>query len=161
MKQHLLEHCEKSAEHHVALGKIHQRLHETHKAMAGYLGDGEEADGHRDIARAHGEAAAHHVDHAEHFLKLRKSLETARGDDVDTVHPSRISDRGDGGDLDGPRTTMAGNPWGDRAHRTMPTAVHGVVPDNPLRLIPRPGGPPVPEAEDATATIDKVAGGKQ
>ncbi len=147
MKQHFLKHCEKSAEHHVALGKIHARLHKAHAAM-----------GDLDVAEAHREAGSAHTARAEHFLELHKAIAEAR-DDIDTAHPTRITDRGEGGDLDGARKAAMGNPWGDRAHKIMPTGVQSVIPEPPgagLRLIPRAGGPEVPTKQVDPALRDLV-----
>jgi hypothetical protein len=65
------------------------------------------------------------------------------------AHVSQERDRGAGGDLDAAQKAMAGNPW----------KVHGVLPDNPLRLIPRVGSPAI-ELSDPTKVIDKIAGSK-
>ncbi len=153
MKQHLLGHFEKSAAHHLALGKAHHAIADAHTAISGHLG--EDSEEHRALSRAHGEAASLHADRAAHYIKLYKAIEGARGDDV----PSRITDRGDldGGDLNGPRKAMASNPWGNDVHKLAPTRVAGVLPDNPsLRLVGRPGGPPVPEQGDVTDRLDEL-----
>jgi hypothetical protein len=133
MKSHLLKHFETAATHHVELGKVHQRLSEAHRAIAGHLGDGEAADGHRDLSRAHRDAVLLHTDQAEHCVKIYKALEAAPD-----VMPSvgHVIDRGQG-DLDGPEKAARGSHWNPNA--IMPTNVHGVLPTEELRLIGRDG----------------------
>ncbi len=147
MKEHLKKFHLAAAEHHTRMAKAHAAAAGAHDRLL---------DGHEEVAAAHRQMGAAHVAHAEEHVAFCKALESAP-DTLPAV--GRITDRGEGGDLDGARKAAMGNPWGDRGHRIMPTAVQGVLPDAPgagLRLIPRVGGAEVPTKQVDPALRDLV-----
>ncbi len=126
IRSHLLKLHQAAHEVHGRLAKTHGRIAELHRtAAASYSKSADEIreDCHNSLAEEHADLSDHHADHAAFHKAMAKALETARGDDIDTVRPSRFTDRGEGGDLDAA--------W----------KVHGVLPTIPagMQLVPRPG----------------------
>ncbi len=146
MKEHLLRRCEKVASHHVSSGKIHSSLHEHHQALAD--GDGEPEEHHAAIGALHKRLVTEHADHAGDWIHFGKMIERA----PDVLPVGHETNRGTGGDLDGPKA------FGDRDFGgARPDGVFGTIPDNAsrehLQLVTRFGSPTEADLEKAKADV--------
>ncbi|HUI74225.1 MAG TPA: hypothetical protein VLX32_04735 [Candidatus Acidoferrum sp.] len=136
MKKHLLQHCEKSAQHYVAIGKIHAGLESAHESLA-EAASGDEAEAHRTIAGLHKEARVAHGNHAEHYLQLHKTFSATSDEDLAFTPRETFRGRGFGAqDLDGPGKVRGATD----------------LSKSPNKLVPRFGGPG--GEDDSLAKVD-------
>jgi hypothetical protein len=156
MKDLLLQHLTKCAALHVGLAKEENTL-ATESSGA--------------TKKAHEAKRELHTDAGEHCVRMCKKLAASNVDSIDDVRVGTESNRGKGGDLDGP-TEKAAQPFGMREalgkaapafgmaaarrdlDKVVPTEVRGAVPSAPNQMIARPGGKAVPTVEEADSIID-------
>jgi hypothetical protein len=166
LKKECLNHCEKSAAHHLEMAKCFGKMAGLHET-AGRIADEESTkaagdelaksyheasrDVHKSMAGACEEISGHHADRAQHFLDLHKTISAIR-DDVPTNANSFGSRdfRAALGANDSEDIIELLRKIGDNV---MPTQVHAIAPSDNLRLVGRPGGPTV-DVSDASIDLE-------
>ena len=89
-KELVLEHCQKSAEHHSAIAKSEKKIAKAHGDIAEGHTNQILAQGHRDLADHHTARAQHHQAHAKHFLEVHQH--------VGGIAPELFDEHSDAGD---------------------------------------------------------------
>ena len=121
---------------HVELGKLHKLIAsaEKHKSAQGVRDDC-----HESIAKCHKELSEHHADLAEQHVKVARALQLepdGEGSLPDIDEERRTNDEGMG-------LNAAAGSFGMTAARDFskirPDGVHGAMPRDIPKLVPRPG----------------------